>query len=446
MKTKTKHKSRAVNDNKPVKRKWARSQKLRPLASGRVTTVSPKYSPLVVDSSHQTHPKPVEYTPENFDFENNPYLDAGYDNNDIDAEIYAKDRLSRPAVKPDSQPIFLLIFGFALTCIATLLYVFATNPETPLLKILIPAIIVSTTFLVAMRSTIALWASLLAITVWSALGAMAKYNCTPIPAGHWLIGLPVILSLQIIAASHSLSKFVMLASLACAYFWLGVFTLGSEMSALASGTLVFIFGTAHHRLGKAWEDKGLNHAHEHTLVGWIAAMVGLIWTQHYYIALGELSVSKAGIGANESFYWLLGIVLSLIAIFFSNLIRMSHNRMSFGAGIALCANCLILPALAYAPEIMQTGFERFSGLPATPYFGFAIGGIVLSLSIGLGANGLRRGRHIDVIIAGLMICAQTAMITNINYMNFDTLVVVFFAMTFILCAEIMLARRSILSA
>jgi len=461
MTKKVKHKTRAVNDNRPVKRKRKRSQKLRPLKSNSLNPSKPNYSPLVVDTSIRS--KSQASLDDTF-FSENPYLEKLYEEDDFagDMNYYGTDDdhayknigargllttedLIPEGVKSSSQPVFLLVLGFALTCLATLVYVFFANPESNLHGLLIPAIIISTTFLMAMRSSIALWGSLLALTVWSALAVYAKFNGTDIPANNWLIALPIILSLQIIAASHSLSKFVMLASLACAYLWLTIFTLGSELTALASGTLIFILGTAHHRLGKAWDDKGLNYSHEHTLIGWVAAMIGLIWAQHYFIPLGDLYPVTVGVGAHQSFYWLLGIVLGVIAIFFSCLIRLRHNRLSKMACLTVCASSLLLPAVAYAPAIMESGFEMFSGLPAMPYFGFALGAIVLALSVGLGINGLRRRRYIDTVVAGLMICAQTAILTNNYYLTFDTLLVVAFTMLFVICFQVMIARKSILS-
>jgi len=420
MATKAKYKAIAANDNRVIKPKWPRTEKLRGLKS-QVLKAAPKTS--IATDTRIEHLTAAPISPH-----------------------AAQPPSAFETRKPEVQAIFLLVLGFALTCIAAWLYIAVTQTHSALLNLLIPAIMISAAFLIAMRSSITLWISLIALMIWSGLGAIAKFNGLPIPASHWLVALPILLSLQIIAASHSTSRLIMLASLTCAYLWLAIFTLGSELNALASGTLVFILGTAHHRLGKTWGDKGINYSHEHTVIGWVAAITGLIWAQHYFIAFGEIGINTVGLGAAQSFYWIFGVGLALTVIILSSLIRIRHNRLSVLGFLHICASCIIMPVLAYNPPIVLGVFESFSGLPATPYFGFALGAVVLALAISLGMNGLRRQRYVDTLIAGLTICAQAAIIVNPSYFNFDTVVVVMFGMIFALCFELIIAQRSIITS
>ncbi|MEP1231033.1 MAG: hypothetical protein ABJG88_10195, partial [Litorimonas sp.] len=204
---------------------------------------------------------------------------------------------------PKLQVIFLIILGFTLTSLATLSYVYVTSQYASLLPVIIPAVVLGGLCLIAMRSHAALWVSLAAVFIWGVLAAVAQYNGQIIPAYQWSLALPILLTLQIAVAHQSKLRAIMIASLSCAYLWLAIFTLGSNLSALASGSLFFILGTAHHRLGKSLGDKDINYAHEHTIFGWVAAMLGLMWTQHYFIPLGGFETNASGTLAHQSNYW-----------------------------------------------------------------------------------------------------------------------------------------------
>lgn len=360
-----------------------------------------------------------------------------------DAQIFA---IQTSEILPKLLPLFLIVLGFALTSIVTLIYVLAVDRYNDLINVLIPSIMLSGIVLIAMRWKIALWASLFALFLWSGIAAIAKYYGQAIPANQWLITLPIILTIQIIAARYSRSQYIMFAALGCAYIWLAIFTLGSDLTALASGCLVFTLGTAHHRLGKAWGDKGTRFSHHHTIIGWIAAMAGLIWTQHYFVTLGPLGANTVGIGADQSFYWLVGITLGLIAILISSVMRMRHNRLSLLGCLNICVGALVLPLIALEPTILSVIFEPLTSLPATPYFGFALSAVVITVAVGLGMNGLRRGRFIDTVVAGLAICLQFAIVMNPAYFNFDTLIVILLTTLLVLFCELIIARRSILTA
>jgi len=417
MKPITIHKARAINDN--TAEIFAKPQKLRSLKAGKTLQGQQDAPDVKVTKAQTTETETLKPT-------------------------VALETSKSETRGSEIHPIFLLVLGFALTCVATLVYILTTGQYSNLLDILIPAIVISGMFLVAMRSSLTLWPSLIILTAWAGLAALAKYNDQIIPANDWLIALPIILSLQIIAANHARSQSIMLVSLACAYAWLAVFTLGSDLTALASGTLIFTLGTAHHRLGKAWGDKGLMYSHQHTVIGWIGAMIGLMWAQHYFIPLGEFEPNTLGTAAHQSLYWILGTALGLTAIVISGIIRMRYNRLSFISFLNLCASCILLPVIAYKPVILTTIFARFTGLPALPNFGFALGAIVIALSVGLVMNGLRRKRYVDAVIGGVVICSQIGILLNPNYLTLDSFIVVMFSMIFALCFEFMIARRSIM--
>ncbi len=346
---------------------------------------------------------------------------------------------------PNLQALFLLALGFTLTSVATLAYVLLTAQYTDLIPTLITSITLGGLSLTAMRSGAALWGSLVTMTIWTMFAAVSLYNHNTIPLEGWTIALPAILGLLIIMAGQLQYKTALRMSLVCTYIWLGIFTVSLELSALSAGSLIFIFGTAHHRLGKVCEDKDIRFGHDHTLIGWIAAMLGLIWTQHYFIPLGSFEPNTFGILAQQSFFWLSGIGLGLCVIIVSSLLRIQHNHLSWLGFIHIVFGCLILPLIAYQPELM-TLFEPVTTLKAIPYLGFTLGAIVIALSLGLMMNGLRRRYYVDAVIGAFAICMQFVFIFNPDYMIFDLFPVLLFTVMFVLCFELIISRQSILMA
>lgn len=450
-------KSSAINDNTPVRR-WGLQTFLMTRSAGalseRIRRIEHTEQKSSLTHNYNDAQSARSGPQDSFLTDTSDMADRYAYDNEI-TEIYEPEALRQDApnfgaqmsnIPPKLLPIFLIVFGFALTSILTLLYVLAVDRYNGLINILMPAIMLSGFALMAMRWTIALWGSLCLLFLWSGLAITAKYYGQNIPASQWLLALPIILSLQIIAARYLRGTYIMFAALACAYIWLAIFTLGSDLSALASGSLVFTLGTAHHRLGKAWADIGSEFSHHHTLIGWVAAMTGLVWAQHYFISLGQIGASTAGIRADQSVFWFAGIVLALAAIFISNIMRMRHERLSLLGCLSICLGALILPAIAYKPAILSVIFEPLTSLPATPYFGFALSAIVISVAVAFGMNGLRRRHFFDSVIAGLAICLQFAIIMNPDYFNFDTLIVMLLTILLVTSGELIIARRSILSS
>ena len=354
---------------------------------------------------------------------------------------YEKDA-ARPA---ELQALFLLVLGFTLTSIATLTYVLLSAKYTPLISTLIPSIILGGLSLTAMRSTAAFWGSLISVAIWSIAAIISLYNNDTIPLQGWVIALPAILGLLIVMASQFLSRAALLLALTCSYIWLGIFAISSELSVLTAGSLIFIFGTAHHRLGKVWEDKDVTFAHDHTLIGWIAAMTGLIWTQHYFIPLRSFEPNITGILAHQSSLWFLGTSLGIGFIVMSSIWRIQQNRLSWLGFIHIVAGCLLLPLIAFQPNLTAI-FESVTTLPATPYLGFTLGATVAALAFGLIMNGLRRRYYIDAIIGAFAICVQIVLIYNQDYMTFDLFPIILFTVMFVLCFELIISRQSILTA
>ena len=343
----------------------------------------------------------------------------------------------------------LILLMIALTSIAFLALIFfqIIDNDNAIIELLIPVIFFGLSLISALYSPRILWLALVILTALAVLASLMQITGFSIASDEWVFILPLILSLVMILSTFSRTRSIMIGALACGYLWISVLILKMGLTALAAGSLLFILGISHHRLGKAWNDRHIYFAQQHTLMGWVVAMIGLVWAQHYFMPFGNLDANKTGINASQSFYWLLGTTLGFTAIIMSVLLRLRHGLIGPSGITALIAGSLILPIIAYKPDLLNPIFMWILALPyADIYHGFAIGAVIITLSIAFAINGYRRNQRYDILAAAVMIVLQIMILLHPRAISLDGIIIMLITMIFAITIEILIARRSLIRA
>lgn len=428
----------AVNDNQHEMRRTQNSWQFLRSAVGGQSRAATASKQAFAKETYGTASQPLEYSVSSL----NPESPDAHERSQ-EAEVLPQ-KLGQPAQVHET--VFLMTLGFSLTCLATLIYIFITQTYNELTPIIIPALGLSCAALMIMRSSAAIWLSIMALAVWSALSLMSLSFGYDIPAGKWAIALPILLNFNLIASHLSRSLAMVLASLISAYIWVIVFNFSTDLSPTASGVLLFMVGTAHHKFGKALEDLDRPNGHAHMLMGWAASIAGLLWVQHTFLPSGEYIPNPDIVVARSALLWQIGVGLSIFTIAASGFIRMRRGRLSILGLVGTCTACLILPTLALAPTATISFFETMMQLPAIPYLGMSIGASIIAFALFMLANGLRRGHLIDASLAGAALFAQSVVLISGAYMSMDAFVVICFTILFVACYELMISRRSLIKS
>jgi len=224
-------------------------------------------------------------------------------------------------------------------------------PLTLLDNILLMSIL-SLAFGYSMRSRIAVLASICATLLWAVMSFSGLA-----PLNNLIVLFPILTLAQIYVSTRITSGLSIGLATFTGYFALAGFLLSLWISdALPltyASSLLFIIGVAHHRCGKAAEDKRVAGNNIHIYCGWIAAMVGAIIFQYFWLDPDAALSSSAALSASGLAMWKAAIGLSIMAIFISGIIRFKYTQITI-SGIFLVTFCsALIPLMMWFPALVQ---------------------------------------------------------------------------------------------
>lgn len=252
-----------------------------------------------------------------------------------------------------------------------------------------------------LKSRICVLASICTSLVWAALSFAGLTEFSNI-----MLLLPPIWAAQIFTATKIQSGMAITLAVLTAYYWAAnLIFMGWSADNLPltfAAAALFITGTAHHRSGKAAEDKQIAGSSIHIYMGWIAAMLGAMGFQYFWLSPDAVQNSTATLSPEGLGLWKGVILMGLAVIFSSAILRYKYSQITLAGIFLVTATSALLPLMLWFPVWTQKTAAAILGISAMPTFGILIGAGVLAASAGMVLNGVRR--H-SPIMMGLGIAA-----------------------------------------
>ena len=273
-----------------------------------------------------------------------------------------------------------------------------------------------------LKSRICVLASICAGLIWAALSFSGLAA-----ASMLMLAFPLICLAQLYMGTRIRSKMAVSLSVLTAYVWLigfmTAFWMAGELPLTFAATLLFTIGVAHHRSGKAAEDAKLTGSNVHIHAGWIAAMIGAIGFQFFWlnpeaVSLGTATLSAAGLGL-----WKLAIFASLAAIFASGVVRRKYKQITLPGIFLLTLASALIPLMLWAPQWPRNVVENLSGMSAVPTIGIFMGAAILASAIGMGLNGIRRQSLPMMGLAISAVVIEAYLLLSPQFMTLDNIII-----------------------
>ena len=273
-----------------------------------------------------------------------------------------------------------------------------------------------------LKSRICILASICASLIWGALSFAGLAETS-----NFILVFPLISAAQIFMGTKIRSGMAITLAVITAYYWASSYI----FSAWSADNLPFTFaaaafftlGAAHHRYGKAAEDKRLTGSAVHIYAGWIAAMVGAIGFQYFWLNPEAVQNSTATLSASGLNGWKSVITLSLAVIFCSSIIRYKHTQISLTGIFLLTAVSAIIPMMLWFPGWPQKITTAIPGVSAMPTIGIFMGAALSAAAIGMALNGVRRHSPIMIGMGIMALFVQAYMLIKPDFMTFDNSVI-----------------------
>jgi hypothetical protein len=190
-----------------------------------------------------------------------------------------------------------------------------------------------------------------------------------------------------------------------------------------AAAIIFVIGTAHHRSGKAAEDKKITGSSIHIYAGWIAAMIGAIGFQYFWLSPDAVQSSTATLSLQGFAIWK-GVTLAALAVIFcSAIIRYKHTQITLAGIFLVTAVSALIPMMLWFPAWTQKIVTAIPGVSATPTIGLLIGSGVLAAAIAMVLNGVRRHSPIMIGLGIAAIIAQAYLLIRPELMSLDNVII-----------------------
>ena len=276
-----------------------------------------------------------------------------------------------------------------------------------------------------LKSRICILASICASLIWGALGFAGLAETS-----NFILAFPFICAAQIYLGTKIRSGMVITLAVITGYYWLASFILtawsADNLPLTFAAAALFALGTAHHRMGKAAEDKRLTGSAVHIHAGWIAAMIGAIGFQYFWLNPEAIQSSKATLSVSALNLWKVAIAVSLGALFCSAIVRYKHSQISLAGIFFLTAASAIIPMMLWFPGWPQNISVAIPGLSAMPTIGIVIGAAITATALGMTLNGVRRqsimmlGMGVTVLLTQAMLLMKPEFMSWENTLIFGT--------------------------
>ncbi len=269
-----------------------------------------------------------------------------------------------------------------------------------------------------LKSHICVLASICAGLIWATLSFSGLAT-----ASLLMLAFPLICLAQLYMGTRIRSKMAVTLSVLTAYVWLigfmTAFWMAGELPLTFAAVLLFVIGAAHHRSGKAAEDTKLTGSNIHIHAGWIAAMMGAIGFQYFWLAPEAVSVGTATLSAAGLGLWKLAVAASLAVIFASGVVRHKYKQITLPGIFLLTLASALIPLMLWAPQWPRNVVENLSGMSAVPTIGIFMGAAILASAIGMGLNGIRRQSLPMMGLAISAVVVEAYLLLSPQFMTLD---------------------------
>lgn len=271
---------------------------------------------------------------------------------------------------------------------------------------------------VLLKSRICVLASICASLIWAALSFTGVAETSPI-----MMAFPAIWAAQIYMSTKIKSGLAITLAVLTGYYWAAnvIFTHWSadNLPLTFAAAALFIIGTAHHRSGKAAEDKKLIGSSVHIYAGWVAAMIGAIGFQSFWLSPELVQASTASLSPEGLGLWKAIIAAGLAIIFCSAVIRYKYSQITLAGIFLVTAAAALIPMMLWFPAWTQKTIAAIPGISAAPTIGIMMGAAILAASFGMILNGIRRHAPIMMGLGILALFAQGYMLLKPEMMTID---------------------------
>ena len=273
-----------------------------------------------------------------------------------------------------------------------------------------------------LKSRICVLASICATLIWGALSFSGLAETS-----YFALAFPFICAAQIFMGTKIRSGMAIILTVITGYYWIANFI----FSAWSAGNLpltfataaLFIIGTAHHRSGKAIEDKRLTGSSIHIHSGWIAAIIGAIGFQYFWLNPIAVQNSTATLSVSGLTMWKGVILASLAVIFCSAIIRYKHSQISLAGIFLLTGASAIIPMMLWFPSSPQAIISAVPGMSAMPTIGILIGSAIIATALGMALNGVRRHSPMMMGMGIVALLAQAFMLIKPELVTLDNSII-----------------------
>jgi len=273
-----------------------------------------------------------------------------------------------------------------------------------------------------LKSRISILTSICATLLWAIL-SFTDF----VETSRLMLLFPVIFAAQIYLGTKINSGLAIILSVITAYYWLASFVIaywGSDDLPLTfASALLFTIGVAHHRLGKASEDTKLTGSSVHIYVGWIAAIIGALGFQYFWLDPNALATSTATLNVQGLALWKAAIIISLAGVFISGIIRYKHSQITRMGILLLTLVSSLIPMMLWFPQWPQNIAANIVGLSAVPSLGIFIGAAICATAIGMALNGVRRHSHWMVAMALITLVIEAFLMVKPHLITLDNIVI-----------------------
>ena len=273
-----------------------------------------------------------------------------------------------------------------------------------------------------LKSRICVMASIFASLLWAALSFIGLIEYSNI-----MMLFPAILAVQILTATKIQSGLAMTLAVLTGYYWLGSIIFANwsadNLPLTFAASVIFVIGTAHHRSGKAAEDKKIAGSSIHIYAGWVAAIAGAIGFQYFWLSPDALQNSTASLSPEGLGLWKGVTIVALAVIFCSAIIRYKYSQITLAGIFLVTAVSALIPMMLWFPAWTQKMASAIPGISAVPAAGIFIGAGILAASLGMILNGIRRHSPIMMGLGIVAIFVQAYLLIKPELMTLDNIVI-----------------------
>ena len=273
-----------------------------------------------------------------------------------------------------------------------------------------------------LNSRICILASICASLIWGALSFAGLAETS-----NLILVFPLIWAAQIYTGTKIRSGMAITLAVLTGYYWISNFILttwsADNLPLTFAAAALFCIGAAHHRSGKAAEDNRLTGSAVHIHAGWIAAMIGAIGFQYFWLSPEAVQNSSATLSTTGLGVWKAFIITSLVIIFCSAIIRYKHTQISLAGIFILTAVSAIIPMMLWFPGWTQSVTSVILGISAVPTIGIIIGAALIASALGMALNGIRRHSPIMMGMGITALFAQAYLLMKPEFITLDNSVI-----------------------